>query len=148
MLPTSGEITLQMVKDELKLTGDIWLDSPEVRELAEKLTGQIWLSDLYGKSNTKEVNILLSRRTDISPWGKYYVNYNVVSGKLIVKTTTSKKGIWFRTDYNNTKIVVPEGTDTRESNVPSGTGHWIEVASYQYENPARGEIWFQGIVIA
>ena len=149
-LPTTGPISLGQVNTELKrpATQTISLNDEQVRQLAGRPSGTISMSDLHGKSYTKDVNILLHRSTDISPRRRYYVNYNVVSGKFIVKTTTSREGIWFETDYNSTEILVPSGTNTRESNVPSGTGHWIEIYTYKEQKIAAGEIWFQGTVLA
>lgn len=49
-LPTTGPISLGQVKEELNKTGSISLGSTDVRNLAGKTSGQISLSDLYGKS--------------------------------------------------------------------------------------------------
>lgn len=148
-LPT-GTISMSQVNTELKntATATISLNDTLVRQLGNKPSGTISMSDLQGKINTKEVNILLHKGTSINKREKYYVNYNVVSGKFIVKTWNSGRNIYFTTDYNSTEILVPSGTNTRESNVPSGTGHWIEIYTYKEEKIAAGEIRFQGTVLA
>jgi hypothetical protein len=147
-LPTTGPISLGQVKEELNKTGSISLGSTDVRNLAGKTSGQISLSDLYGKSNTKEVNVQLFQSNDIYTWKKISINYNIVSGKLIIKTTDSDVGIVFKTDYNGNKRYVQRWYTTVEENIPSGTGHWVEFMSNSDSKSARGEIWFQGTVIA
>lgn len=50
-LPSSGTITMGMIRTELKKTGAISLGSTECRKLAGKPSGAIKMSDFYGKSN-------------------------------------------------------------------------------------------------
>lgn len=49
-LPTTGKISLGDVRTELGTTGAISLGSTDVRNLAEKTSGTIKMSDLRGKS--------------------------------------------------------------------------------------------------
>lgn len=56
-LPTTGPISLGQVKEELNKTGSISLGSTDVRNLAGKTSGQISLSDLYGKSAATWVKV-------------------------------------------------------------------------------------------
>lgn len=51
-LQTSGQISLLDVRTELKKDGKISLDDSDVRKLAEKESGEIKLSDFYGKSHS------------------------------------------------------------------------------------------------
>ena len=48
-LPSSGEITLAMIRTELGRTNEVTLNDTDVRALAGK-TGTIGLADFYGKS--------------------------------------------------------------------------------------------------
>lgn len=50
-LPSSGTITMGMIRTELKQTGAISLGSSECRKLAGVSSGAIKMSDFYGKSN-------------------------------------------------------------------------------------------------
>ena len=50
-LPSSGTITMGMIRTELKQTGAIGLGSTECRKLAGVSSGAIKMSDFYGKSN-------------------------------------------------------------------------------------------------
>lgn len=50
-LPSSGTITMDMIRTELKQTGAIGLGSTECRKLAGVSSGAIKMSDFYGKSN-------------------------------------------------------------------------------------------------
>lgn len=52
-LPVSGKISLGDVRTVLKTTGPISLGQKEVRNLAEKTSGTIKMSDLHGKSAAK-----------------------------------------------------------------------------------------------
>ena len=127
MLPTSGEITLQMVKDELKLTGDIWLDSPEVRELAEKPTGQLWLSDLYGKRRTIQVNTQIKNmQIDMRNPCEFTINYNIHNAILKIENLKGFDNINYRLDgdiYGSVKagysvnIQLPQGGYGRKGKV-------------------------------
>jgi len=49
-LPSSGEITLSMIRTELGKSGTISLNDTDVRALAGKTSGAISLSNFYGKS--------------------------------------------------------------------------------------------------
>lgn len=51
VMPTSGQISLLDARNELGLGGQIALGQSQVRTLAQKPSGQIAMSDLYGKSN-------------------------------------------------------------------------------------------------
>lgn len=50
-LPSSGTITMDQIRTELKQTGAISLGSSECRKLAGVSSGAIKMSDFYGKSN-------------------------------------------------------------------------------------------------
>ena len=50
-LPSSGTITMGMIRTELKKTGAISLGSAECRKLAGVSSGAIKMSNFYGKSN-------------------------------------------------------------------------------------------------
>lgn len=50
-LPSSGTITMGMIRTELKKTGAISLGSAECRKLAGVSSGGIKMSDFYGKSS-------------------------------------------------------------------------------------------------
>lgn len=50
-LPESGIITLDDVRKELKRNDSISLNDTDVRELANKVNGEIKMSDFYGKSS-------------------------------------------------------------------------------------------------
>ena len=50
-LPSSGTITMGMIRTELKQTGAISLGSSECRKLAGVSSGAIKMSDFYGKSS-------------------------------------------------------------------------------------------------
>lgn len=50
-LPSSGTITMDMIRKELKKTGAISLGSSECRKLAGVSSGAIKMSDFYGKSS-------------------------------------------------------------------------------------------------
>lgn len=127
MLPTSGEITLQMVKDELKLTGDIWLDSPEVRTLSDKPTGQIWLSDLYGKRRTIQVNSKIKEmRIDLYNPCEFTINYNIHNAILKIQNLTGAHNINYGLDgdiYGSIKsgqtidIKLPQGGYGRKGKI-------------------------------
>lgn len=51
-LPSSGTITMGMIRTELKKTGAISLGSAECRKLAGVSSGAIKMSNFYGKSNS------------------------------------------------------------------------------------------------
>lgn len=53
-LPSSGTITMDMIRTELKQTGAISLGSTECRKLAGKPSGAIKMSDFYGKADSVE----------------------------------------------------------------------------------------------
>ena len=59
-LPSSGTITMDMIRTELKQTGTISLGSTECRQLAGKPSGAIKMSDFYGKSNRPEFDITVN----------------------------------------------------------------------------------------
>lgn len=58
-LPQSGKISMSMVNEELKKSGTskISLDQSDVRSLANKPSGKIAMSDLYGKSSQEYFTI-------------------------------------------------------------------------------------------
>lgn len=60
-LPSNGSISLNRVREELKLSGSISLGQTEVRNLADVNNGRISLNDLKGKSD--------------GPWFKDIVDY-------------------------------------------------------------------------
>ena len=53
-LPSSGTITMDMIRTELKQTGAINLGSTECRQLAGVSSGAIKMSDFYGKASSVE----------------------------------------------------------------------------------------------
>lgn len=52
-LPSTGSISMEQVRTELKRTGAISLNDPDVRKLAGKPNGIISMNDLRGKSSVK-----------------------------------------------------------------------------------------------
>ena len=62
-LPSSGTITMDMIRTELKKTGTISLGSTECRQLAGVSSGAIKMSDFYGKASSVEYkrHLVLSR---------------------------------------------------------------------------------------
>lgn len=86
-LPSSGTITMGMIRDELKKTGAISLGSNECRQLAGKPSGTIKMSDFYGKSNRPEiditVNIFIKLDEDIDPDdpGYFYLDIDLSEPK-------------------------------------------------------------------
>ncbi|MGH0003174.1 hypothetical protein ACQU0X_24150 [Pseudovibrio ascidiaceicola] len=61
-LPNSGKISLSQVRTELGATGKVSLGSSAVRDLAGVSSGKISMSDLHGKQNFNEGEVMYQGR--------------------------------------------------------------------------------------
>lgn len=59
MLQSSGSISFDDIRKELKKSGEISMNDSNVRKLAKKETGEISMKDFLGKSNISSVTFLL-----------------------------------------------------------------------------------------
>lgn len=84
-LPTTGPISLGQVRTELNKTGSVSLGSTDVRNLAGKTSGTIKMSDLYGKSYIKNVDVILLERVVSKNGTIFNINYNIYKCQMIVK---------------------------------------------------------------
>jgi hypothetical protein len=67
-LQTSGPISLDDIRQELSISGEISLNNSEVRQLADKSSGAISLSDFYGKrAAAKNLKIFYASGSFIVP---------------------------------------------------------------------------------
>lgn len=119
---------MEQVRTELKLSGTISLNQPEVRKLAKKSSGAISMNDLRGKRRSEFVtDYLLLSDYGGNPGGCSYVRIehkvsftvpkDIISGQLILRTTTYSAlsiGNFQRAEYGG-QVIVPV------SNIKAGT---------------------------
>lgn len=98
-LPSTGSISMEQVRTELKRTGTISLNDTDVRKLAGKASGTIGMSDLRGKKNTESVTNYSvfsgsygNRSSRVK--GNFTINFpkKVIKGTLNVHISVNKYG--------------------------------------------------------
>lgn len=115
-LPSSGTITMDMIRTELKQTGAIGLGSSECRQLAGVSSGAIKMSDFYGKASSVEYKrhlVLLRPCTDDF---SFYLPNTVIDGSIEVEVDFAG----YQTSYSTGKTY--DGQIYIAGNFMSGTG--------------------------
>ncbi|SJZ99928.1 hypothetical protein SAMN02745174_02224 [Cetobacterium ceti] len=78
-LPTRGPISMNKIKQELKINGEIRLGDQRCRNLAKKLIGKIKMSDFYGKSSATH-HIIWGKSSELKICG--YLNFFDTIGSI------------------------------------------------------------------
>ena len=115
-LPSSGTITMDMIRKELKKTGAISLGSSECRKLAGVSSGAIKMSDFYGKADSVEYKrhlVLIRPCTDDF---SFYLPNTVIDGSIEVEVDFAG----YRTSPSSGKT--RDGQIYIAGNFMSGTG--------------------------
>ncbi|MGL5717215.1 MAG: hypothetical protein ACRCX2_29660 [Paraclostridium sp.] len=94
MATPTGTISLNDVRNELKISGQIDMNNAAVRKLANKTSGTISLNDLKGKSNTVVGNITLKGNVSYrhSGSGTSSATYNMDTNILMISGTVTVTG--------------------------------------------------------
>lgn len=91
-LPESGIITLDDVRKELKRNDSISLNDTDVRELANKVNGEIKMSDFYGKSSEIFKSTFIGKNLSINQPGIPVPAPLLISGLCNIPKMTPSHG--------------------------------------------------------
>lgn len=129
-LPT-GTISMSQVNVELQksATATISLNDTLVRQLGNKPSGTISMSDLHGKSYLKNVNVTLFDRSVTDKKTIFNINYNIYKCQMTIKNA-GNGNVYCKVDGVYTGEIRPSRTITLD--LPQGYGRSVRLNSVNY----------------
>jgi len=127
-LPSSGTIDLAAVNVELRkpYNTTISLNDPLVRRLGGKPSGTIAMSDLYGKSYTVDVNVVVFNGSVIQSGTKFNVNYNIYSAYIRITVGAGASRVYYNIDGGSSGNVNPNSS--ADVQMPQGYGRQVSLS--------------------